>query len=112
MHSVIVAPHNGKNVIIIVFHADSLDRLKSNDPAIVEGSVIPYLAQMGFVSLPRTDFMICYEPDQAAFSAKCRELKEPKAILQWLGRGWQNRPGERDTVISISTIQQQPEKEG
>jgi len=108
MHSLIVAPHNGKTVVIVVFHGDALDRMSKNDPAIVEGVFMAQLRQLpaanNTVYLPLTDFMFCYEPDQEAFEAKCRELRDSKAILQWLCRGWENRPEERDTVIKLTDI--------
>ena len=107
MHSLMVAPHNGKQVVIVVFHDDALDRLGKNDPAIVEGVFLSKLrlaAQNDTVYLPFTDFMFCYEPDQAVFEEKCRELGNVKAILQWLGRGWENRPAERDTMIKLTSI--------
>jgi hypothetical protein len=105
----ILAPHNGKTVIIVVFHGDAMQRIEQHDPAIVEGTLLTRLRGDGqslgdMANLKLTDLMICYEPDQAAFEAKCRELGSAAAILQWLGRGWEDRPAERDTVIKVSTI--------
>lgn len=108
MHSVIVAPHNGKSVVIVVFHGDALDRIGKSDPAIVEGVLLAQLRRLPPANdtayLPLTDFMFCYEPDQEAFEAKCRELRDSRAVLRWLCRGWENRPEERDTVIKLTDV--------
>ena len=109
MHSVVLAPHNGKTVVIVVFHGDAMQRMEQHDPAILEGVYIRKLRRPDsfgneMMYLPGTDFMFCYEPDQQEFEAKCRELGDAKAVLQWLGRGWENRQDERDTLISITSI--------
>jgi predicted lipase len=109
MHSVILAPHNGKTVVIVVFHGDALRRLEKNDPAIVEGNLIPSLLVQGHyagdaMNLNTTDFLFAYEPDQQDFEAKCRQLGDQRAILKWLGRGWENKPEERDSVIKVTRL--------
>jgi hypothetical protein len=101
----LLAPHNGKIVVVIVFHDDALRRMEQNDPAIVEGFLVERLNPFNqHLTLNDTDFMFCYEPDEAAFAAKAKELQDPKAILQWLGRGWVNQPEEQDAEIRVVSL--------
>jgi hypothetical protein len=88
---------------MVVFHDDSLERMKQHDPAILECVYLQHL-KVDALPLETTDFMFCYEPDQAVFEAKCQELGSNKAILRWLGRGWANQPAERDSVIGLAKI--------
>ena len=109
MQSVMLAPHNGKTVIVVVFHDDALTRIQNHDPAIVEGTFVAGLLVKGQflgddVNLQTTDFMFCYEPDARAFEAQCRKLGDQRAILQWLGRNWENKQSERDSKITHVTI--------
>jgi hypothetical protein len=108
MHSMMLAPHNGKIVVIVVFHDEALKRIEQHDPAIIEGFLADRLitdkALAASLKLVDLDFMFCYESDEAGFTAKARELRDPKAILQWLGRGWENKPEERDEVLKIVSL--------
>ena len=95
-------------VFCVVFHTDSFDRITANDPGVVEGDVLMKLRIDRQRLLPglrfdQVDLLVCYEPDERVFADKCKELGgDGEKIVQWLGRGWKNLPGDTDPVVFSS----------
>lgn len=96
MHTVAMIPHNRKAVICIVLHKETLERMQGSDPAIVQGDAVAHALDPVYLQLPlgMIDIMICYEEDHDAYVAKCKELRDPQAVLKYLGRGWEDRPSD------------------
>ena len=94
MQTIVPAMQNGKMVFCIVIHDSSMDRMKQSDPSVVEGATLLRALRGANLLLSDVDILLCYEPDVETFQQRCRELGNPHAVLKWLGRGWQNNPGD------------------
>ena len=115
---------NGKVVAVIVLHDETMDRLKVNDPGVLEGTLIAEgLAKMSPTAaevargLPVSflDILIAYEPSQEAFLAKVKELGAAHDVLTWLCRGWTDRTGDGPRWVvpaAKGTMYSKPKKEG
>lgn len=96
---------NGKRVYAIVFHEDSLERIKNHDPAVVQGNWMS-MASKELSGLVRDcDLMICYE-EFDELRAKAEELRDkPELLVKWLSRHWEDRPGEATaTPVKVGTL--------
>lgn len=110
MLSVFNAQHNGKLVICIVFHGDSMKRMEQNDPAIVQGVLVSHLLKQDGVEtgpllpLPLTDFLFTYHESAEEFAAKCKEIGSRAKVLQWLLRGYTEQSEDGKDVERIDVF--------
>lgn len=101
-HSVIVVPRKSSIAICIVFHGDGLARIQNADPGVVPlAEAVKLHPQIRVLPLEVFDIVVCHEPDIEVFQAKCRELGSKTAILDWLCRNWEDRPGEDTPPVRI-----------
>lgn len=104
-HTLVPIEHNNKMVFCIVFHEDAVDRIKNHDPAVVPGAVLQMAARVmaNGLTMENIEFLICHEPEAAAFAAKCAEIGSKKGILKYLCRNWETRPGE-DVEMVVEVV--------
>lgn len=112
MHSVIMGGNEKQIVLCLIYHGDSFNRIQGADPSVVRGSDLMSLAA-NFIptSTPfaALDILICYEEDQPAFEAKCRELRNSNLIIKYLCRNWtvteDEKANEGNPVIKVINLQ-------
>lgn len=92
--------HNGKLVVCIVMHDETVDRIKQNDPAVVQLEILAQSLGPEVLALPlmMIDVAVFYEPDKQTFVNKCEELANPNAMLKWLSRGYVDRAEDHSPV--------------
>jgi hypothetical protein len=103
-HSVIPIVRKKQNrlVLAIVFHDDGLERIKNHDPAVVDGDIITQATGLPELPLTLLDIMVCYEEDDPQTLAnKLKALGDSEAVLKYLSRNWENRPGEDERLVAI-----------
>lgn len=104
-YTVGVAKHRGKIVFMVVLHGDSMERIAANDPAVVEGSLLAMSVHgPRSLLLSDIDIVIGYEPDANAFAELAKaNLNDPHKTLEYLSRGWQDRPEDSNEITQIAT---------
>lgn len=97
-HSILpIERKNGTIIFAIVFHGDSLDRIKNHDPGVAEGLWLATANRLPQRLLRDSDIMVCYEENAEEFAAKVTG-KTPVEIMKYLQRGFESRPGEDKAV--------------
>lgn len=95
-HTLLATVFNGKPTVCVIFFEDALNRVLNHDPAVIPGRYLQNVLPAAYVALPIgiVEWMIAWEPNAEEFHAKCKELGTPDAIIRYLARNWENRPGE------------------
>jgi hypothetical protein len=100
MHSVCAIPHNGRLVLCIVFHGDSYERIRRHDPAVLPNHDLLAVLPVKLHQLPLSmiEVLVAYEEDMEAFKAKAHSFATKAELLQYLARGWENKPEDQKPV--------------
>ena|ERR1700692_3342529 len=104
MYTIVPVPRPDKVIFCVVLHDDSMERIKSNDPAVITGNYVAMMIglkpEQG-MAFERFDFLVAYEPSQDEFEAKCKELGDAQKVLAYLGRNWKTEPGDYAEPVRV-----------